>query len=41
MVIPVGDKNLQRLVLVTRGPGGFEEQDRDWVKFVPLVAGRA
>ncbi len=41
MVIPVGERNLQRLVLVTRVPGGFEEQDRDWVKFVPLVAGRA
>ena len=41
LVIPVGERNLQRLVVVTRHGGTFEEQERDGVNFVPLVGGTA
>ncbi len=41
LVIPVGDSTLQRLRVITRTPGGFDEQLRDAVRFVPMLDGRA
>ena len=40
LVIPVGDDNLQRLRVITRTPGGFDEQLREAVRFVPMLDGR-
>lgn len=40
LVIPVGDGDLQRLRVITRTPGGFDEQLRDAVRFVPMLGGR-
>lgn len=39
MVIPVGLSGEQKLLLITRTPQGFEEQNLDWVSFVPMVEG--
>jgi protein-L-isoaspartate(D-aspartate) O-methyltransferase len=39
LVIPIGDRDLQRLLLVTRtGPNEYEEESLGKVRFVPLVA---
>ncbi|MEX0959468.1 MAG: protein-L-isoaspartate(D-aspartate) O-methyltransferase [Burkholderiales bacterium] len=38
LVLPLGTRD-QRLVLVTRTPGGFEQSVLDEVNFVPLLAG--
>ena len=40
LVIPVGDDDLQRLRIITRTPGGFDEQLCDAVRFVPMLDGR-
>jgi protein-L-isoaspartate(D-aspartate) O-methyltransferase len=37
MLIPVGDMDAQRLVLVRRTPGGFEQEDVLDCTFVPLL----
>ncbi|MCG8324238.1 MAG: protein-L-isoaspartate(D-aspartate) O-methyltransferase [Thiotrichales bacterium] len=39
MVIPVGLSGEQKLLQITRTSDGFEEQDLDWVSFVPMVEG--
>ncbi len=39
MVIPVGMSGEQKLLLITRTTEGFEEQNLDWVSFVPMVEG--
>ncbi|MGR3912931.1 MAG: protein-L-isoaspartate(D-aspartate) O-methyltransferase [Gammaproteobacteria bacterium] len=41
LVIPVGAEGLQQLRVITRGPGGFDEQRREVVRFVPMLPGRA
>lgn len=44
LVLPVGDESAQHLRVITRtgdGDGDFDEQLRDAVRFVPMVAGRA
>ncbi len=41
MVIPVGrESGVQRLVLITRNAGRFEQESLEAVSFVPLVRGR-
>ena len=40
LVIPVGDEGHQFLRVIRRTSGGFEEQTREAVRFVPLVRGR-
>ena len=37
LVIPVGDDENQALRLIKRTKGGFDEEIREAVKFVPLV----
>ncbi len=37
LVIPVGDASHQRLILLTRQPGGVERHDLGSVRFVPLI----
>lgn len=39
LLVPVGDLDLQRLVLVTRRGGAVSRQSYDPVRFVPLVGG--
>lgn len=39
MVIPVGDRNSQDLVLVTRRDNSFEKQVIESVQFVPFISG--
>ncbi|HJP35684.1 MAG TPA: protein-L-isoaspartate O-methyltransferase, partial [Gammaproteobacteria bacterium] len=39
LVIPVGQKGSQKLVLVTKTPAGLEENVLDLVSFVPMVDG--
>ena len=39
MVIPVGLSGEQKLLLISRTEVGFEEQNLDWVSFVPMVEG--
>ncbi len=39
LVIPVGDANVQALVLITRTPEGFRDEVLDQVTFVPMRAG--
>ena len=39
MVIPVGDRNSQDLVLVTRRDNSFEKQVVESVQFVPFISG--
>jgi protein-L-isoaspartate(D-aspartate) O-methyltransferase len=39
LVIPVGDSNLQRLRIVTRTSSGFDEQQHEAVRFVPMLGG--
>ena len=40
MIIPVGQSdNMQKLVKITKTDGGYEYQDLQAVRFVPLVAG--
>ncbi len=39
MVIPVGRSGDQKLLLITRTADGFEEENLDWVSFVPMVEG--
>ncbi len=42
LVVPVGDSDLQRLRIITRtADGAFHEQQREAVRFVPMVDGRA
>ncbi len=39
MVIPVGDKGVQELQLITRTTEGYEQEVLDMVSFVPMLAG--
>jgi protein-L-isoaspartate(D-aspartate) O-methyltransferase len=39
LVIPIGEQGLQRLVTVTRTADGFEQEQQEYVSFVPLLAG--
>ncbi len=39
LVIPVGDSGNQKLLLITRTEEGFEEQQLDFVSFVPMLEG--
>lgn len=39
LILPVGSGDKQRLLLITRNPDGFLEQEIDQVKFVPLLSG--
>ena len=39
LVIPVGDSRKQRLLLITRGYDGFNEECLDAVTFVPMLEG--
>jgi len=41
LVIPVGGAELQHLRVITRRRGGFDEQQREAVRFVPMLPGRA
>ncbi len=40
LVIPVGGEQSQRLRIITRTPSGFDEQQREPVRFVPMLKGR-
>ena len=40
LVIPVGDDTSQRLRVITRTPSGFDERQREMVRFVPMLEGR-
>lgn len=39
LVIPVGDKGVQELQLITRTTEGYEQEVLDMVSFVPMLAG--
>ena len=39
LVVPVGGRGVQTLVLITRSAGGFEQQELDRVSFVPMLSG--
>lgn len=39
LVIPVGDKGMQELRLITRTAEGYEQEVLDMVSFVPMLAG--
>ncbi len=39
LVIPVGDRRVQRLLLIENGPDGLTERQLELVNFVPLVGG--
>ncbi len=41
LVIPVGDGNDQNLRIITRTPWGFDEQQREAVRFVPMLNGKS
>ncbi len=40
LVIPVGGDESQRLRIITRAASGFDEQQREPVRFVPMLKGR-
>ncbi len=40
LVIPVGGEESQRLRIITRTESGFDEQQREAVRFVPMLKGR-
>ncbi len=40
LVIPVGNDDSQRLRIITRAQSGFSEQQREPVRFVPMLKGR-
>ena len=39
LVIPVGAKNAQRLLLIVKSGESYEEQMLDYVNFVPMLGG--
>ena len=39
LVMPVGQSGMQKLLLITRGEDGFEQQVLDQVSFVPMLGG--
>ena len=41
MVIPVGKAMSQRLLVITREAEGYQEQELDWVSFVPMLKGQS
>lgn len=41
MVIPVGKAMRQRLLVITRDQEGYQEQELDWVSFVPMLKGHS
>lgn len=41
LVIPVGDTMSQRLRIVTRTSWGYDEEQRDAVRFVPMLSGKS
>lgn len=40
MIIPVGETNSQRLLVIKREADGVEEEELEWVSFVPMVKGQ-
>ena len=40
LVIPVGGEESQRLRIITRTQSGFDEREREAVRFVPMLKGR-
>lgn len=40
MVIPVGSREGQKLLVITRTETGYSEEDQEWVNFVPLIEGK-
>jgi len=40
MIVPVGEQNQQRLMLITRTEDGITEQELEWVSFVPMIKGQ-
>ncbi len=40
MIVPVGEANQQRLMLITREEDGVVEQELEWVSFVPMIKGQ-
>ena len=40
LVMPVGQRDQQRLILIERQTDGFERRELDVVKFVPLITGK-
>ena len=41
LILPVGNRKSQELVVVTRGQQGLKQEQLEWVNFVPLLAGTA
>jgi protein-L-isoaspartate(D-aspartate) O-methyltransferase len=41
LVIPIGDRGVQELRLITRRPEGYDQELLDMVSFVPMLAGDA
>lgn len=41
MVIPVGKTMAQRLLVITREAEGYQEEELDWVSFVPMLKGQS
>ena len=39
MVLPEGDRRVQRLVTITNSPDGFVRSEGEWVNFVPMLGG--
>ena len=39
MILPVGERKQQKLLKIVRTPDGYERQDLETVRFVPLVEG--
>jgi len=40
MIVPVGEPNQQRLMLIVREEEGFVERELEWVSFVPMIKGQ-
>jgi protein-L-isoaspartate(D-aspartate) O-methyltransferase len=40
MIIPVGEQTQQRLLVITRQEEGVEEEELEWVSFVPMLKGQ-
>jgi protein-L-isoaspartate(D-aspartate) O-methyltransferase len=39
LVMPVGSRSMQQLMLLTKTPDGYEQQVLDQVVFVPMLGG--
>lgn len=40
MVLPEGDKNVQRLITIRRTANNYERSEGEWVNFVPMLSGK-